>query len=128
MKPPEQVELEAHLRELRLPSVLREYAKTAKDAARGGLSHEVYLLRLCAFEVTDREARTFAKRIREARLPSRKMLADFEFAAMPSLEPMQVHRLASCEFVDRAENVLLVGNPGTGKTHLAISLGFRVSA
>jgi DNA replication protein DnaC len=125
MKPPELIELEAHLRELRLPSVLREYAKTAKDAAKGGLTHEAYLLRLCAFEVQDREARTFGKRIREARLPSQKMLADFDFAAMPSLDQLQVHRLASCEFVDRAENLLLVGSSGTGKTHLATAIGIE---
>src|SRR5262249_20709669 len=104
MKSPESIELEMHLKELRLPSILREYAKTAQDAAAGNVSHEGYLLRLCAREVADREARSFAKRLREARLPSRKTLADFDFNAIPNLEQLAVHRLASCEFVDKAEN------------------------
>ena len=125
MKSAEQVELESYLRELRLPSVLREYEKTARDAAKSALSHEAYLLRLCAFEVHDREARTFAKRIREAKLPSKKMLADFEFSAMPSLDPVLVHRLASCEFVEKAENLLFLGSSGTGKTHLATAIAIE---
>lgn len=124
MKAPERVELEALLKELRLPSVLREYAKTAGDS-KGSLSHEAYLLRLCSVEVADRETRTFAKRLREARLPSKKTLADFDFKALPSLEPLTVHRLTACEFVDKAENVLLVGSSGTGKTHLATAIAIE---
>ena len=125
MKRPEQIELEAHLRELRLPSILREYEKTAKDAEKGGLTHESYLLRLCAFEVADREARSFAKRLRESKLPSRKMLADFDFSALPGVDPLVVHRLATCEFVDKAENLLFVGSSGTGKTHLATAISIE---
>ena len=123
MKTPERVELESFLKELRLPSILREYAKTAQDAAKGGVSHEAYLLKLCAFEVADRETRGFAKRLREAKFPSKKTLADFEFSAMQSLDPLGVHRLASCEFLAKAENILLVGSSGTGKTHLATAIG-----
>lgn len=122
MKTPEQVELECHLTELRLPSIKREYLKTAQDAAKDKLSHETYLLRLSALEVADRETRGFAKRLREARLPAKKTLAEFDFAAMPSLEPLQVHRLVGCEFVASAQNVLLVGSSGTGKTHLATAI------
>ncbi len=122
MKAADKIALEAHLKELRLPSVLRDYAKTAADAAKEGLDFEGYLLRVLAAEVTDRDSRTFAKRIRLARLPSRKTLADFDFKALPDLEPLAVHRLAQCEFVTKAENVLLVGGSGTGKTHLAVSL------
>lgn len=125
MKSPERVELESYLKELRLPSVMREYAKTAQDAAKGGVSHEAYLLKLCAFEVADREGRTFAKRIREAKLPSKKLLADFDFPAMPSLDPLAVHRLAGCDFVAKAQNVLLIGSSGTGKTHLATAIAIE---
>lgn len=125
MKPPELIELEAHLRELKLPSVLREYSKTAKDAVKSSLSHEGYLLRLSAIEVADRETRSFAKRLREAKLPSNKMLADFEFAVMPNLDPLIIHRLARCEFVEKAENALFVGSSGTGKTHLATAIAIE---
>ena len=108
MNPGEKLTLEAHLKTLRLPSVKREYAKTALEAVSEGVSHERYLLRLLDMELVDRDARTFARRLKDARLPSKKTLAEFDFAAMPSLDPMRVHRLAGCEFVEKRENVLLV--------------------
>lgn len=125
MSPADRLTLEAHLRSLRLPSVKREYEKTASDAVKEGASYEQYLLRLLEVEIADREVRSFAKRLKDARLPLRKTLADFEFAALPGLEPIKVHRLAECEFIQKAENVLLVGGSGTGKTHLATAIGLE---
>jgi DNA replication protein DnaC len=125
MKAVDQVALEAHLKELRLPSVLRDYAKTAADASKEGLNFEGYLLRVLAAEVADRDVRTFAKRVRLARLGGKKTLADFDFKAIPNLDPLAVHRLAGCEFVTKAENVLLIGGSGTGKTHLATALAIE---
>jgi DNA replication protein DnaC len=118
----EKLALESHLKGLRLPSVKRDYARTAADAVREGTSHESYLARLVESEISDRDQRAFAKRLRDARLPSRKTALDFDFAALPNLDPIKVHRLASCEFVAKAENVLLVGGNGTGKTHLATAI------
>jgi DNA replication protein DnaC len=117
--------LKSHLKELRLPTMLREYERTAADAAKEGLGYEVYLQRLLAAEISDREARSFQRRLKLARLPAKKTLAEFEFKALPDLEPLTVHRLAECEFVKRAENVLLVGSSGTGKTHLASALAIE---
>ena len=125
MNPADRLTLEAHLKSLRLPSVKREYAKTASDAAKEGAAYEQYLLRLLDVEIADREARSFAKRLKDARLPLQKTLADFEFAALPGLEPIKVHRLAECEFIQKAENVLLVGGSGTGKTHLAAAIALE---
>lgn len=122
MNPGEKLSLESNLKLLRLPSIKRDYAKTAIDAVSEGVSHERYLLRLTELEVADREQRAFAKRFKDARLPGKKTLADFNFAALPSLDPVKVHRLAGCEFVSQKENVLLVGGSGTGKTHLATAL------
>ena len=122
MKAADKVALESHLKELRLPNVLREYSKTAADAHKEGLDFEGYLLRILAAEVADRDARTFNKRIRLAKLPSKKTLADFDFKALPDLDPLFIHRLAGCAFVKKAENVLLVGGSGTGKTHIATAL------
>jgi DNA replication protein DnaC len=122
MNAAERAQLDAHLRTLRLPSVKREYAKTAADAVKERTSHESYLLRLLEFEMADRETRAFAKRLKYARLPWGKTLADFDFAAMPSLDPMKVSRLAACEFVDKKENLLFIGGSGTGKTHLATAI------
>jgi hypothetical protein len=88
------LELSSHLKELRLPSFLRDYARTASDATGESLGYEEYLLRLCSVEVADRGARAFAKRVHYARFPCKKTLADFEFARMPELEPVALHRLA----------------------------------
>lgn len=122
MKTVQDLTLKAHLKELRLPTILREYSKTAVDAAKEGLDYEAYLQRLLGAEISDREARAFQRRLKLARLPSKKTLAEFDFGALPNFEPIPVHRLASCEFVGKRENVLLVGSSGTGKTHLATAL------
>ena len=122
MKALTEVELKSHLKALRLPTVLREYQKTAADAAQEGLGHEEYLLRLLRSEIADREGRSFQRLLKLARLPSKKTIAEFDFTKLPDLEPLTVHRLGGCEFVTKAENVLLVGSSGTGKTHLATAI------
>jgi DNA replication protein DnaC len=122
MKAVIEIELKSHLKALRLPTVLREYAKTAADAAKEGLDYEAYLLRLLQFEISDREARSFQRLLKLARLPAKKTIAEFDFTRLPDLEPLTVHRLGGCEFVSKAENVLLVGSSGTGKTHLATAI------
>ena len=122
MKTVQDLTLKAHLKELRLPTVLREYARTAADAAKEGLDYEGYLQRLLSAEISEREARAFQRRLKLARLPGKKTLAEFDFQALPDFEPITVHRLAGCEFVQNRENVLLVGSSGTGKTHLATAL------
>ena len=122
MKAVIEIELKTHLKSLRLPTIQREYAKTAADAAKEGLDYEAYLLRLLQFEISDREARSFQKLLKLARLPAKKTIAEFDFTRLPDLEPLTVHRLGGCEFVTKAENVLLVGSSGTGKTHLASAI------
>ena len=122
MKAVIEIEVKSHLKALRLPTVLREYAKTAADAAKEGLDYEAYLLRLLQFEISDREARSFQRLLKLARLPANKTIAEFNFTRLPDLEPLTIHRLAGCDFVTKAENVLLVGSSGTGKTHLATAI------
>jgi len=122
MKAVIEVELKSHLKALRLPTVLREYQRTAADAAKEGLDYDAYLLRLLQFEISDREARSFQRLLKLARLPAKKTIAEFDFTRLPDLEPLTVHRLGGCEFVSKAENVLLVGSSGTGKTHLATAI------
>ncbi len=112
-----------HLKQLKLPTVLREYEKVAREAARDGIDHVGFLLRLVELELIDRERRVTERRIREAGFPSVKSLDTFEFAAIPSLNKMQVLELARCEYVARCENVIALGNSGTGKTHIALALG-----
>jgi hypothetical protein len=113
----------AHLKQLKLPTVLREYDKVARECARDGTDHPRYLLRLIELELIDRERRTIERRIRAARFPAVKSFDTFEFTAIPSLNKMLVRELARCEYVLRRENIIALGNSGTGKTHVALALG-----
>lgn len=118
-----QVLLAHHLKQLKLPTFLREHEKVAREAAREGLDHSRYLLRLAELELIDRERRMVERRIRAARFPAVKGLETFDFAAIPSLNKPLVLELARCEYVIARENIIALGNSGTGKTHIALALG-----
>ena len=115
--------LEHHLKELKLPSFLREYGKLAAQCAAEGVDHPQYLLRLAELELIDRHQRMVERRIRAARFPAVKSLDTFDFPAIPSLNKSLVMELARCEYIQRRENIIAVGNSGTGKTHVALGLG-----
>lgn len=114
--------LEAYLRALNLPTFLQLYQSYAQDAARSGLSFERFLLALCEAEMADREAKRIESAIRRAKLPFHREIADYDFAAMETLPKTTFLELAQGGYMPRAENLILVGNPGLGKTHLAIGL------
>lgn len=118
-----QVLLAHYLKQLKLPTVLREYPKIAKQCAAEGVDYERFLLRLCEQELIDRQRRMVERRIKQARFPTIKRLDSFNFTVIPSLNKTLVTELARCEFIDRKENVIALGNSGTGKTHLATGLG-----
>ena len=112
-----------HLKALRLPTFLREYDKLAQQCAAEGVDHPRYLLRLAELELIERERRMVERRIKEARFPTVKSLDSFDFTAIPSLNKALVLELARCEYIARRENVIAVGNSGTGKSHIALGLG-----
>lgn len=118
-----QVLLEHHLKELRLPTILREYDKVARQCAAEQVDYPRYLLRMVELELLDRERRATERRIRQAKFPVVKTMESFDFMAIPSVNKTMVLELARCEFIARRENVLLLGNSGTGKTHIALALG-----
>jgi DNA replication protein DnaC len=118
-----QVLLAHHLKALRLPTFLREYDKLARQCAAEGVDHSRYLLRLAELEMIDRERRTVERRIKEARFPAVKSLDSFDFTVIPSLNKTLVLELARSEYIARRENVIALGNSGTGKTHIALGLG-----
>ena len=115
--------LEHHLKELRLPTFLREYDRMAEECAEDGVGHPDYLLRLSELELIDRHHRAVERRIKAARFPALKSLDTFDFSAIPSVNRQLVTQLARCEYIDRRENLIAVGNSGTGKTHVALGLG-----
>ena len=131
-----QVLLAHHLKTLKLPTFLREYDKLARQCATEGADHVRYLVRLTELELIDRERRMVERRIRQARFPAVKSLPSqaccacpagqrisFDFKAIASLNKMLVLELARCEYVERRENIIALGNSGTGKTHIALGLG-----
>ena len=120
---PPQVLLAHHLRQLKLPTFLREYDHVAAQAAREGLDHPRYLLRLAELELIDRERRMVERRIRAAKFPAVKSFDTFDFAAIPSLNKPLTLELARCEYVVARENIIALGNSGTGKTHISLALG-----
>ena len=115
--------LEHHLKKLKLPTVLREYEKLARQCAAEGLDHVQFLARLVEMETIDRERRLVERRIRQARFPVVKQLESFDFKAIPSLNKMLVLDLTRGDYIDRRENAILLGPSGVGKTHIALALG-----
>lgn len=115
--------LQHHLKTLKLPTALREYAKLASQGAAEGLDHVQFLARLVELELINRERRMIERRIKAAKFPAVKSLDSFDFKAIPSLNKMQVLELARCEWIERRENVIELGPSGTGKTHVALGLG-----
>ncbi|MBT3614616.1 MAG: ATP-binding protein [Rhodospirillaceae bacterium] len=115
--------LQHHLKKLRLPTVLREYEKQARQCAVENVDHIRYLARLIELELIDREARMVERRIKVARFPAIKSLETFDFDVIPTLNKKLVLELARAEFVDRCENIIALGPSGVGKTHLAIGIG-----
>ena len=87
------------------------------------MDHREYLLRLAELELIDRHQGMVERRIRAARFPAVKSLDSLDFPAIPSVNKVLVAELAGCEYIQRRENVIAVGNSGTGKTHMALGLG-----
>lgn len=117
------VRLPILLRQLRLPTVVANYRKLAQEAAQTGQPYEAYLLTLAEQEVDQRDINRRQRRVREARFPVLRSLDEFDFAAIPGLNRTKVLNLARGDYIDRHENVALIGGIGTGKTHIATSLG-----
>jgi DNA replication protein DnaC len=114
--------LKHHLKALKLPTMLAECEKVAQRCATDNADHLAYLQQLTELELLDRERRAAQRRLKAARFPTVKTLDDFDFAAQPSLNKVLVAELMRCAFIDRRESVILLGNPGTGKSHVATAL------
>ena len=104
--------LKHHLKQLRLPTMLAECEKVAARAGKENLDHLAFLSQLCELELIDRERRAADRRLKAARFPSHKTLDTFDFKSRPSVNKPLVLELAKGEYLERRENVLLVGRAG----------------
>ena len=116
--------LEHHLKQLKLPTMVREYSLQARSCSQEKCDYPTYLLRLCEKELADRQRRAMDRRIKLATFPLLKTIDSFDFKSQTSVNEPLIRELLRCEFIDNKENILLIGNSGTGKTHLATALGF----
>lgn len=115
--------LQSNLKQLRLPTMNAEFEKLAQEAASSNQTFEQYLLQLTELEVAARSTNALTSRIKQAQFPVEKGLEDYDFAAIKSVNKQKVLELARGEWVRQHTNLCLLGQPGTGKTHLAIALG-----
>jgi DNA replication protein DnaC len=116
-------ELNSQLHALKLPTMAESFSEIALKAARNGLSHEAYLHELVRLEWEAREQRRRARLLSESGLPREKTFRTLQLGAFPPLIRQQIERLRSGAFVQQAVNVVVVGKPGAGKSHLLASLG-----
>lgn len=103
--------------------MLRDCEKTAQRCAKENIDHLGFLFQLCEQELIERDQRAFERRLKAAAFPAHKTLDTFEFPAQPSLNKGLILELMRSEYISKRENILLLGNSGTGKSHIAISLG-----
>jgi DNA replication protein DnaC len=118
-----QSELEALLHSFHLPSFSAQYQQYARQAEKEKVDHVGYLFQLAKLESEERYNRKTERLIKQAKLPRGKTLEGFDLTRFQGLSESQVRELADGNCLDRTENVLIFGNPGTGKTHLASALG-----
>jgi DNA replication protein DnaC len=123
MTPPTALLLKANLKQLKLPTMSAEWEKLAREAAAHNEPYEAYLLRLTELEVAARSANALASRIRAAAFPVAKDFDTYDFSALPSLPKQKLLELARGDWLEQRYNCCLIGNAGTGKTHVATALG-----
>ncbi len=114
--------LEGYLKQLRLTTFIQNYAQYAQDAAQTNQGYDQFLLALARQEANQRDLNRQRQRLRAAKFPLLKELTDFDFSAIPNLNKQRILDLARGEYIEKAEPIILVGNPGLGKTHIATGL------
>ncbi|MGI8306048.1 IS21-like element helper ATPase IstB [Saccharopolyspora hattusasensis] len=120
-------QLRGHLATLKLHAAAEALPGVLESATAEGLTLTAALERLCSIEVSATEARRLAGRLRFASLPTPATLEDFDYDAAPTVDPKLIAELATCRYIESATNVLLIGQPGLGKTHLAVGLARKAA-
>ena len=119
----EQAAIDSGTRVLRLPTIRDRFEDIAAAAQREQLSYLGFLAELVMVECDDRDKRRAARRIHDAGFPRDKRIEEFDFDANPHVNPAIIHQLATCAWVKAGHPLCLIGDSGTGKSHLLIGLG-----
>lgn len=119
--------LKQHCKELRLPRVCTELAAIVRRAQDGDWSYELFLTELVEIEVLKRRESAARNRLKAARFPDLKTLEGLDYAALQGVSKTKIQALSSGGFIDDAEDVVVIGPVGTGKTHLAIAFGVEAA-
>lgn len=114
--------LDTMLESLNLLAIRDVYQKVSEQVIKGQLSPIDYLQELVQIELEQRHQKSIMQLIKSAKLPRNKLLIDFDITRIPTLHPGLLKNLSGGDFIDRSENLLIFGNPGTGKSHLSIAL------
>jgi len=118
----DKVVLHSYLKKLYLSTFIQHHEVYAAEAAQSNQSYTRFLLALAEQEVLEREARRRQRRLKEAKIPVVKDLTSFDFTQIPQLNQQKIRQLVTGDYIDKTEPVILIGNPGLGKTHIATAL------
>ncbi len=127
MRSKESIELllKDNLKQLKLSAIAQEFPRAGRQARAQKSSYEQYLLELTEVEHTRRSENRLKRKLQEAKFPALKTLESFDLNLTPGLDHQLLRELTQCEYIEKQENVILVGKSGTGKTHLGIALGIE---
>lgn len=117
--------LKTRLREFKLAGMVNSIEERIKYADDNSLSYGQFLELLCEDEENSRKDNSYKKRYNKAKLPSHKTIESFDFTFQPSIDKKMINDVSTCHYLKEKQNIVLIGNPGTGKSHLAIALGIK---
>ena len=117
--------IKEHLKQFKLSGIYNNVEERINYAENKSISYREFLELLLEDEANSRKSNNYKKRCFQAKLPSKKTIEDFDFSFQPSIDKRQINDFATCQFLEGAKNVIFIGEPGTGKTHLSIGIGIK---
>lgn len=117
--------IKQHLKNLKLSGIYRSLEERLSYAENNSLPYKEFLEILLEDEANNRKGNNYKKRCLQAKFPCKKTIEEFDFSFQPSIDKKQINTLTTCQFIEKAKNIVFIGKPGTGKTHLSLSIGIK---
>ena len=121
-------EIKNYLKDFKLAGMLNSLEERITYSNDNSLSYGQFLELLCEDEANNRQGNGHKKRYAKAKLPAHKTIEDFDFSYQPSIDKKQINDAITCQYIKEKKNIIFIGNPGTGKSHLGIALGIKALA